>query len=618
MKTRLTSAAKSIAMLLILAIGTSLSPSTAVGAVKAGAICKRVGESKKISGTTFKCVSQGKKKVWTRVIKPTSQPTPTPTPTPTPSPTPTPTPTPSPTPTPTPTPSPTPTPTPSPTNTPTARSLTIYQGGPGISSGGKKSSELNFTPITAPADSNLKLWVYDPENPTRSLNSPGIFYKKSDGQWTWSGANNDGTVYVRLAKGSYVFDTVEPNGNSVKYSRKTYSFSIDEKGIATLQGLQSNSQGIFTVTIDVRASEPAFSPKNQCQLLGQDGNSGMNNGFPHRKERLPTSGVIRAIMIPVDFPDVVGLGNPEEIYFEMAQGMNEFYRKVSGNQVSFSFEVLPKYLRMNFPSNYYNLGTWSGGDSIGYWKAAIAAADSYVDYSKFDAVYVLSPRNIPWSSIAYGPAFPIKIDTDDGPIYNGSFSGADAYQNFPGASWKWISHETGHLFGLHDLYTVSPQAGTFGSWDLMSLNWSTQAIELNAWNRYISDWLKESQIDCLTTEQIGTSSIDRNLVPLVVDSTGIKAQFIRLSSTQILVIEYRKSGGLDAIPSSNEGVLVYTVDMTIPSIKGGWKVQRRSGSIKEDFTDAALKAGDSVSINSLKVEVVTLSGARADIRITKG
>jgi hypothetical protein len=152
----------------------------------------------------------------------------------------------------------------------------------------------------------------------------------------------------------------------------------------------------------------------------------------------------------------------------------------------------------------------------------------------------------------------------------------------------------------------------------MSLNWSTQAIELNAWNRYISDWLKESQIDCLTTEQIGTSSIDRNLVPLVVDSTGIKAQFIRLSSTQILVIEYRKSGGLDAIPSSNEGVLVYTVDMTIPSIKGGWKVQRRSGSIKEDFTDAALKAGDSVSINSLKVEVVTLSGARADIRITKG
>jgi hypothetical protein len=71
------------------------------------------------------------------------------------------------------------------------------------------------------------------------------------------------------------------------------------------------------------------------------------------------------------------------------------------------------------------------------------------------------------------------------------------------------------------------------------------------------------------------------------------------------------------IPQSNEGVLIYTVDMQVPSIKGGWMTQRRSGSIKEDFTDATLKSGDSAIVEGIKIEVISLSEVRADIRISK-
>ena len=186
----------------------------------------------------------------------------------------------------------------------------------------KKSSELTFTPVAAPSDANVKLWVYDPENPSRSLNSPGIFYRKADGNWIFVNSNSDGTVYIKLPSGSYVFDTVEPNGNTTKYARKTYSMSINDQGVASVFGIAPNSIGIYTVTIDLRVATPAFVPKNQCQLEGQDGNLGMNSGFPHRSERLPTSGVIKALMIPVDFPDVSGTGNPAELYFDMANGMN--------------------------------------------------------------------------------------------------------------------------------------------------------------------------------------------------------------------------------------------------------------------------------------------------------
>ena len=462
------------------------------------------------------------------------------------------------------------------------------------------------------------MWIFDPEIPNKSLNSPGIFYKRSDGNWTFAGANSDGTLYLKLLAGNYILDTVEPNSNTVKYSRKTHSFSVDERGSVSFPGLQSNSLGIFTVTVTLKPISTTFVPKNQCQILGQDGNTGMNSGFPHRSERLPTSGVIRALMIPVDFSDVAGSGDPSEMYYDMAKGMDDFFRKMSDEQVSFSFEILPRYLRLDFPSNYYNLGTWNTGDPVGYYKAVIDRADSLVDYSKFDVVYVLSPRNIPWSSIAYGPAFPMRVETSDGYVLNGSISGADAYQNFPGADWKWISHETGHLFGLHDLYTTDGQKGTYGSWDIMSLNWSTQAIELNSWNRYILDWLKEDQIDCVTSESLSMTPLTRNLVPLVNKVEGKKAQFIRLSASKILVMEYRISGGLDRLPAANEGVLVYTVDMKISSIRGGWSTQRRPGSTREDFTDAALRSGDIVTVDGVRIEVTSLSSTNATLNISRG
>jgi M6 family metalloprotease-like protein len=479
----------------------------------------------------------------------------------------------------------------------------------------KKSAELSFSPATT--NKNLKLWVFDPENSNKSLNSPGIFYKRDNGDWTWAGSNVDGTVYVDLPEGSYIFDTVEPNRNTEKYKRKTYSLEIDSKLVPRISGLIANSQGIFTVTIDLQVTSPLFQPKNVCQLRSQDGSSTLNNGFPRSSERLRDIGAIRALIIPVDFPDVIGSGNPAEVYYDMATGMDEFFKKMSDNRVSFSFQIYPNYLRLNFKSDEYGLGRWNSGNSFGYYKAAIDAADPFIDFSKFDVVYILSPRNIPWSSIAYGPAFPVRVETDDGWISNGTFSGADAYQNILGADWKWMAHETGHLFGLHDLYTSGSQKPTYGEWDLMSNNFSTRAIEINSWNRYITNWLNDSQIDCLDRASISTATLTRELLPLSSSNSGQKAQFVKLSDSKILVMEYRKSGGFDNLPAGNVGVLVYTVDMTITTMKGGWSVQRRPGSTHQDFLDAALRAGDKIIVEGIEIEVVNISDMSATLRVRK-
>ena len=96
-----------------------------------------------------------------------------------------------------------------------------------------------------------------------------------------------------------------------------------------------------------------------------------------------------------------------------------------------------------------------------------------------------------------------------------------------------------------------------------------------------------------------------------------KAVVVRLSSSKILVIESRRNEGLDNLTAAQEGSLVYTVDMTIQSIKGGWQVQRRVGSTNPEFTDAALRLGDVITVEGLRIEIVGRDQNGDTVKISK-
>ena len=497
----------------------------------------------------------------------------------------------------------------------------MYSGGAG---GNPKNVEQSFElPVSvqaAPSGSNVKLWIYNPSDKKVKAGSPGVWLQVTGGDWKFSPANPDGSFYANLPTGNYLFDVVEPN--TTQYLRKRYSVSISSAGVFSIAGMSANAAGFFTVTVDLPQSTAVnkYVPTTQCQLLDQTGNTQMQVGFPKAPGRLPSFGTIKALIVPVDFADVVGQRPPAEEFTPMTDGQNDFYYKMSGNKVKFEYQVLKNWVRMPVSSTFHKMGTWNQGDPYSYWKMALETADPLVDYSQFDVVYVLSPREIPWASIAYGPAGPLNsagISTDDGPVTNITLSGADAWQNVSrGTPWRWISHETGHLFGLHDLY-VNPGDAVYGTWDLMSNNWAVGAIEINAWNRYLLGWLTDSQINCLNTTEITSTGVTQLLNPIERVNDLTKAVVVRLSSTKILVIESRRNEGFDVLSALREGTLVYTVDMTIPSIKGGWKVQRRPGSTDLEFTDAALRVGDVISVEGLRIEVISRDQNGDTVTITK-
>jgi hypothetical protein len=87
-----------------------------------------------------------------------------------------------------------------------------------------------------------------------------------------------------------------------------------------------------------------------------------------------------------------------------------------------------------------------------------------------------------------------------------------------------------------------------------------------------------------------------------IDLLNPKSVMVKISETKILILEARSTAGLDVIPNDSAGVLVYTVDMTIPTIKGMATTYPRPGG-RNDLSDAPLHIGDSISVEGVKIRV---------------
>jgi M6 family metalloprotease-like protein len=491
----------------------------------------------------------------------------------------------------------------------------------------------------APAGTNLKLWLYDPRTSTPL--ATGIFLQNltANTGFQFVGANSDGSLHLTLTAGSsYQFDTVEPNGASATFVRQRYQVTVSAAGAATIQDNAAGNLGYYAVTLKVAvvaatpqaqqlqdalktlASEPAstFKQTSACQLMDQvtanrSFSTDLSAGFPKVRTRLPSTGHIRALIVPVDFPNLNGQDNPSVFFTPLANDMRDFYLKQSYGKLAFDFSIVPNWVRLPFsPSKYGFTSTNGSGDFGAYRSDIIAMTDGQIDYSQYDAVYFLVPKEMPMSQMGYGPAITAPTWTSTGYVTNGATGGADMYLvgNGPNSQLKWMAHETGHAFGLYD-EDLNHASASLGSWGLMANNWSRNAIEHNGWDRYLQGWLPEAQVACLPKTGLTQSGTTVTLSPLVRQNTATKVMLVPLSGSKMLAIESRKNEGYDHIVASHEGVLVYTVDMTVAQLGGGYRTQRRVGSTDPAFEDAALHAGDVITVDGVTV-TVTATGADGD------
>jgi M6 family metalloprotease-like protein len=387
---------------------------------------------------------------------------------------------------------------------------------------------------------------------------------------------------------------------------------------------------IASFTPQKAAANNALLPFSDCKITSS--RPGWNTvGFPiqqgfggNRFERLPFAGTIKAIIIPVDFPNYVGKAEEITAYANnFTKETNEYFKTVSYGKVDFNFTILPEYIRMNAKAEDYGIGTWSTGDYGVYYREALSNAAQKFDLKGYDVAYVMAAPQTARSAITPGPAFISPVVVGNTQIPRGSATGGMDTGTSP---WRWMVHETGHLFGLVDLYNVAgARAGQqsihspFGWWDIMSMNWDTFALELNAWFRIQTTWLAEADVYCLNSSS--TTSLNLNISPLG-SASGHRAVVIRLGQERVLVAEYRVISKYDSLNNltANEGVLVYEVNGTIPTDAGPISILRKENMVSKSppFHDIALKVGEFVELNGVLVGVSSKSNESASIRIAMG
>jgi M6 family metalloprotease-like protein len=489
----------------------------------------------------------------------------------------------------------------------------------------------NITP--APAGSNVKLWITDPGQLGKGLGGSGLFYWLAGGEAVHVPANPDGTLYASWAPGRYTIDIVEPRGRTKFYQRRLFKVRVTSSG-STVDGVKANKEGVSVVAprlamqvSDTIAKEIAelialanlpvsnFTPTSPCQLLDQITPArglavALSAGFPKAAMGLPSFGRIRALILPVSFNDLTSNKVTSELFKSTANRTRDFFFAQSYGKLAIDFFVTPNWVQLPFSVKKYKPDgvVYSADELI---SDLLALTSDQITYGDYDAVFMLPPETVTRTQMGTTAAHLGLWPTRSGPVTSVATGAWDWYSDgVIGGDWKSMAHETGHMLGLYD-EDYQHKSTTLGEWGIMSAAGSNYAIELGAWDRYLQGWLTNDQIACRQLSDLSKSGESITLDPVVGQSAGLKSIMIPISASKILVIESRKRKSLDR--PFRSGVLVYTVDMKLGQLGGGYVIKPRPGATdKKECRDAALLAGDSITVGGVTISVVRI-GENSDV-----
>jgi M6 family metalloprotease-like protein len=398
---------------------------------------------------------------------------------------------------------------------------------------------------------------------------------------------------------------------SVAFGKTYKCIKSGKKLIWNLNSKNSKStqvnEKIATVPISELSDPSRFSNLDKCRIkhLNPHGTS-MVAGFPVVDKRVNLVEGLKAQIIGVDFPDKPAKDSLQGLNETYIQSTEDFYKNQASIPLKFEWHWNQEWIRMSKPVKDYDLG---GNFQEGKFRPApyfslireiLRMADPTVDFTGTNLILIIFPPGMSFeevgSSIVHTQG---TYDTDEQTVYNLMLAGGNNHINH-----HWYRHELGHALGLTDIrdtqdVTNQKSGGMF--YDVMN---NHRFEELLVWHRFLLGFLKDGQIQCVTTEEVSTHWLS----PAAMKTDNTKGVVIPLNEEEAIILESRRAIGYDKLLSQNPtlvGAVVYTLDTRVPYGQSPVKVVE------------VLQDGESITTNGYKFSVME-SGTFGDVvRIEK-
>ena len=319
-------------------------------------------------------------------------------------------------------------------------------------------------------------------------------------------------------------------------------------------------------------------------------------GFPKVDSLAPSTGQVNMAVLFIDFEDAPASASTDSVFSIIHPIASDFYKETSYGRMELNLAPHHAWLRLSKPSEHYSTAIYYGQPHLDFIQEAVDLADDKFDFSETHIVLVMT--NPAADKIKLGPTFKSRdpeyhIKADGASIPTGITSGYDI--NYWGGIW--LAHETGHTFGLPDLYhfgsdSLNRYVGTFG---LMG-TCDAHSPGYFAFERWVLGWLDDDQMYC---HEKGEATVD---LAAIEKNGGTKAIVVPMDSTTALVVESRRKIGFDR--DTPEGALIYLVNTTFPGGSGLIQVKPGVKSEYEFLQDAPMTKGDTYTYSNVSVEVV--------------